>query len=791
MHRHLLCVVVVIFLPISTQAQTQPTIEFNRDIRPILSGKCFECHGPDGAHRKAKLRLDIDEGAKVIVAGKPAESELFARIAIADADKRMPPKKTGKTLTKTEIELIRRWIAEGAAFQSHWTFAPLKRPALPVAVEAANPIDRFILARLKTHNLAPSPEASKITLVRRLHFDLIGLPPTAKQVDDFLADKRDDAYERLVDRLLASPHYGERMAMHWLDLVRYADTVGYHGDQEHHISAYRDYIIKAFNDNMPFDRFTIEQLAGDLLPKPTVDQLIATGYNRVLQTTHEGGAQDKEYLAKYSADRVRNFSVVWMGATMGCAECHNHRYDPYTQKDFYRLAAFFADLDERGAYKGPDATPTKRPPELEVLSPIDRDELDQLRRNLDKLKREPAAKKEEIAHSEAMIKDIEKRKRMTMISVAVQPRFIRVLHRGDWMDTKGEIVEPGVPLFMKQVAVKEGRATRLDLAKWITSPDHPQTARVYVNRVWQRMFGSGLSKNLEDNGSQGDWPSHPELLDWLASEFTHRSHHAARDGVPHAEREVYDGPAWNVKHIIKLIVTCNAYRQSSLEPEALKKADPENRLLARQASFRLPAETLRDSTLLVSGLLTDRLGGRGAKPYQPDGYYAHLNFPKRTYVADKGAEQYRRGVYTHWQRTYLHPMLRAFDAPTREECTAQRPISNTPLAALARLNDPSLIETSRVFAARILRQGGTSDAERLAWAWREVLSRRPEPREVGELAQLLEYLHKEAKADPTAANKLLAVGQAVNPSEINATELAAWTGVARVMFNLHEALVRD
>ena len=745
-------------------------VEFNRDIRPILSDKCFQCHGPDATHRKAKLRLDTDEGAKVIVRGKPADSELYQRLITDDADQRMPPKKSGKTLTKTEIDLIRRWIEQGAAWQLHWSFAPPKRPDVPIIKDSKWPrnlIDHFLFAKLQSLKLQPSPEADKVTLIRRLYFDLLGLPPSPVQVDAFVKDTRPDAYERLVDALLASPHYGERLAMYWLDLVRYADTVGYHGDQEHPISPYRDYVLKAFNDNMPFDRFTIEQLAGDLLPKPTTDQLIATGYNRMLQTTHEGGAQDKEYLAIYSADRVRNVSGVWMGATIGCAQCHNHRYDPYTQKDFYRLAAFFADIEERGAYKGPDATPTKRPPEIVVLSPIERDEADALRKQIATLR--PDAIKEKV-ELDKRLAEIEKLKRPTMITNSVTPRNIRVLSRGDWMDTTGEIVEPGVPAFMKQIAIKD-RATRLDLAKWLTSPEHPQTARVFINRLWYLYFGSGLSKSLEDAGSQGDWPAHPELLDWLSVEFV--------------------ASGWDVKHVVRLMVTSAAYRQSSLEPDGLRKLDPENRLFARQSRFRLPAEMIRDQALAVSGLLANRIGGKSVKPYQPDGYYSFLNFPKRTYVADKGLDQYRRGLYTHWQRTYLHPMLKAFDAPTREECTAQRPLSNTPLAALALLNDPSILECARVFAVRIVREGGKDDAERIRWAWRQALSREPEEREVAALNRLLGASRKQYAGDAAAAAKLTSIGLTPRPADINMGELAAWTAVGRVLFNLDEAISRN
>ena len=767
---------------VSSALMAQSAVDFNRDIRPILSDKCFQCHGPDSTHRKAGLRLDTDAGRKAIVPGKPGESELFARIVSDESDKHMPPKKTGKTLTKVEIDLIRRWIEQGAKFDLHWSLATVKRPDIPPATISAgrqNAIDQFVLAKLQTAKAQPSPAADRVTLIRRLYFDLIGLPPSPAQVDAFINDKNRNAYDRLVDTLLSSSHFGERLAMYWLDLVRYADTVGYHGDQEQHISPYRDYVIQAFNTNMPFDRFTVEQLAGDLLPAPTPDQMIATGYNRVLQTTHEGGAQDKEYLAIYSADRVRNFGAVWMGATIGCAQCHNHRYDPYTQKDFYRVAAFFADIDERGAYKGPDASPTKRPPELEVLSPIDRAQADAVRARIAELER-GEKNIDEIISQRKLLTEIEKRKRLTMITKSVKPRVMRVLNRGDWMDTKGEIVEPGVPHFMKQVDAKT-RATRLDLARWLTAPDHSQTARVFVNRLWHLYFGHGLSRTLEDAGSQGEWPTHPELLDWLASEFV-QPHETAGLRKPHP---------WDVKHLVRLMVTSDTYRQTSLESATLRQTDPENRLYSRQSRFRLPAEMIRDQALAVSGLFVDRLGGPSVKPYQPDEYYAFLNFPKRSYVADKTHDQYRRGVYTHWQRTYLHPMLRAFDAPSREECTAQRPISNTPLAALVLLNDPSFLESSRLFAQRSLLETGFDDAKRLRWIWRQALSREPEDREIAALTNLLERSRTLFSKDPASATKLLAIGLTPRDTKLDAGELAAWTIVTRVVLNLDEAITRN
>ncbi len=833
------------------RSATVSRVEFNRDIRPILSDKCFSCHGPDANHRQAGLRLDTEEGAKAgrsgrraLVPGKPDQSTLIQRAVHPKEALRMPPAHTQKALTSSEITLLKRWIEQGGSYQKHWSYIPPRVPQVPTVKQAGwvrNPIDRFVLAKIEGAGLKPAPEADRVTLIRRLSFDLTGMPPTPSEVDTFLADGRPDAYERQVDRLLASPRYGERMAMYWLDLVRYADTVGYHGDQEHPISPYRDYVIQAFNDDMPFDRFTVEQLAGDLLPNPTVNQKIASGYNRLLQTTHEGGAQDKEYLAKYAADRVRNVSSVWMGATMGCAECHDHKYDPYSQKDFYSLVSFFADIQERGAYPGADITPTVRAPELEVLSPFDQVELERIRKRIEELKGPVAVvpagssaqgqladARQEIVKLEKRAAELAARKRRTMITVSVPPRTIRVLKRGDWMDETGEIVQPAVPHFLTPIAVKGRRATRLDLARWLTSPDHPQTSRVFVNRIWYLLFGAGLCRSLDDTGNQGEWPTHPELLDYIASRFAAPSAVATTQGsrgqgareirtlrtvegfdyrglsyalrntqygsVP-SPRPPAPGPTqglgWSTKSLVRLIVTSAAYRQSSVGEPALVARDPENRLFARQGRSRVPAEMIRDSALGISGLLVERLGGPSARPYQPDGYYALLNFPRRTYKHDTDDNQYRRGVYVHWQRQFLHPMLRAFDAPSREECTAQRPITNTPLSALTLLNDPTFVEAARVFATRIMKEGGPTEQERARWAWRMVLSRQPLDRETETLLRLYRENLQDYRADAAAAEALLKTGMAPQPPGVDRAELAAWTSVGRALLNLSEAITRN
>jgi mono/diheme cytochrome c family protein len=780
----------------SEDVRSPRALNYNRDVRPILSDKCFACHGPDATHREADLRLDDEASAKgdrggyaAIVASNPEESELIRRITSDDEAERMPPPESGKDLTAAEIETLRRWIAEGAPWSKHWAYEAPRRWPLPPVKDSEwplNEIDSFILARLEEEGLSPSPEADRVTLARRLHFDLTGLPPSPEDVAAFAADESPGAYERLADRLLASPALGERMAVYWLDVVRYADTVGYHGDQEHHASPYRDWVIDAFNSNMPFDQFTREQLAGDLLPDSGPDQKIASAYNRLLQTSHEGGVQAKEYLAIYGADRVRNLSLAWMGATMGCTQCHDHKFDPYTSKDFYALQAFFADVDEaQHLKKGADISPTVRPPEVKLLTRLERLKLEAAQRDAEQTREQIAASgaddqesvaalPEQLAALERRRDEIQNAARMVMISVPIEPRPIRILPRGNWLDDSGPLVQPAIPEFLGKLETGERRATRLDLANWLTNAEHGAgllTARVFVNRIWALYFGNGLSRSLEDFGGQGESPSHPELLDRLAVEFVESG--------------------WDVKHVVRLIVTSRTYWQSSLVSPELQQADPENRLLARQSPWSLPAEMVRDNALSLSGLLTHEIGGASVRPYQPEGYYQYLNFPKRDYKVDTDDRQWRRGVYVHWQRTYLHPMLKAFDAPSREECTAHRSQSNTPLASLVLLNDPTFIEAARVFASLILREGGQSTADRLEFAWRRALSRSPDEFERAAMIRYLDDETQRYQREPEAAQRLMKVGIAPPPASDAVTETAAWTSVARIILNLSETLTRN
>jgi len=764
-------------------------VEFNRDIRPILAENCFACHGPDKNAREADLRLDsektafkkLDDDTRTLVPGNAAKSVLYQRITSTDPDARMPPAESGKKLTKQQIELIGRWIKQGAKWQGHWAFIPPRRADPPRVKQTnwiRNKIDRFILAKLEGYGLQPSAAADRVTLIRRVSFDLTGLPPSVVAVDAFLDDHSEQAYEKVVDRLLASKHYGERMAVHWLDLVRYADSGGYHSDNEHHISPYRDYVIHAFNDNMPFDRFTREQLAGDLLPNPTTEQIIATGYNRLNKTTEEGGAQPGEYLEKYAADRVRTTAGTWMGATLGCAECHDHKYDPYTTKDFYSFAAFFADIKEIGKYGGGG----RRDPELLVPSREQAMQLAQLEKQiahktaaLSKLgeKHESEAienLKSQIQSLETQKNAIQKQFTRTLITVAVAPREMRILPRGNWLDRTGQIVTPAIPDFLQMKQVEARRLNRLDLANWFVSRNNPLTARVFVNRLWKMFFAAGLSKVLDDVGAQGEWPTHPELLDWLAIEFI--------------------DSGWDVKHTIKLLVTSNTYRQSSLTNKRLTEFDPMNRLYARQSRWRLDAEMIRDNALSVSGLLVRKIGGRSVKPYQPTGYWKHLNFPQRKWKNDTDENQYRRALYTHWQRTFLHPSLLAFDAPSREECTAERPVSNTPKAALTLLNDPTYVEAARVLAVRIIQSADNTNG-RIRWAWRQVLSRNPNKREIGVLTRLLRENLEHYNSQPEAAKAMLTNGIAASPKDIEPVQVAAWTAVARAILNLNETITRN
>jgi len=1006
------------------------TVSFNRDIRPIMSDTCFHCHGNDAGTREAGLRLDIREAALAeteggvvpIVPGDPDSSGIIQRIL--DAADPMPPASAHKPLSAEQKDLFRRWVAEGAVYEPHWAYAPLVRPALPPGSAGKHPIDAFVEARLAARGLEPAAEAPAAVLERRLALDLTGLPPEAA-----LQAGRRLAGEPLLEALLGSPHYGERMAVWWLDIARYADTVGFHGDQNQRIFPYRDYVIDSFNANKPFDQFTREQLAGDLLENPTTEQLVATGYNRLNMMTREGGAQPREYLAKYGAERVRSVAAAWFGSTFGCAECHDHKFDPITARDFYELQAFFADVKQWGVYNNYGYTPEPElrgfdnehpfPPEIQVESPwlttrlarLDARLAGELAAAAARLAADPAAaaardvwqarqaefleghptgwlplaaaqtavvkggdavegrtivafpggavsselplggdeslqlvadvaearglaavrlvidlaavepqkrsrasgsrltlalaiqpaegrprpvrlvageatvkrpvyrsghevpgltnewrlpfdlpgnaKPEAVwliepvevgpgerlvatiggegrlpvrlavsplgaveplevasaaalaavatpasarspeesnrlaelfllstgfdraAFDQARVRAAERQalfggRAWTLVTeAAAEPLPVRVLPRGEWQNETGPVVLPATPAFLpgRIESTESRRLTRLDLANWLVSEANPLTSRAVMNRLWAMFFGTALSAAVDDLGSQGELPSHPELLDWLACEF--------RDS------------GWDFKHMIRLIVTSRTYRQSSsLQPAALA-VDPANRLLAAQNPRRLEAEFVRDNALAIAGLLNlADIGGPSVKPYQPEGYYAALQFPDRTYLADTDERQWRRGVYTHWQRTFLHPMLANFDAPARDECAAARVVSNTPQQALTLLNAPIFVEAARALAARLLTDLETADdAERIRLACRLALHREPRAEEAASLASFVAGQREAFAAAPADAEKLLAVGLAAK-QPLDPVEHAAWTQLARVLLNTQEVITR-
>jgi len=753
-----------------------PTVDFNRDVRPILSDHCFKCHGPDEKERKAELRLDTREsavGQEVIVPGKSDQSELVRRITAQDPAQRMPPPSTGKRLTQSQIETLRRWIDQGAPYAKHWAFIPPKR-------QPGGSIDEFIRQRLEAAGLTPSPEANRETLIRRVTLDLTGLPPTPAEIDAFLRDSSPDAYEKVVDRLLSSPRFGERLALDWLDAARFADTHGYHIDSGRDMTRWRDWVINAFNRNLPFDQFTIEQLAGDLLPNATVDQKIASGFNRNHMINFEGGAIPEEYHTAYIVDRVNTTATVWLGLSLACAQCHDHKYDPFTQRDYYRLYAFFHNVPENGL----DGSRGNAAPLLRFPTPQQQQELDRLAEELrawqpiEKLPLLADWAKSQRSRLQQERDKLERQVPTTMVMQEMpQPRDTFVLIRGAY-DKKGEKVTAALPAVLLEKPISADRPlNRLDLARWIVSEDNPLTARVIVNRYWQMFFGTGLVKTSEDFGTQGEFPSHPELLDWLAVHF--------RDS------------GWNVKQLVKMMVMSATYRQDSrVGPEHLRK-DPENRLLARAPRLRLPAEFIRDQALAVSGLLNGEIGGKSVFPYQPPGLWEELmsradgaNWTAQTYTPSHGKDLYRRTMYTFWKRTCPPPTLATFDAPDREVCTVRRPRTNTPLQALILLNDPTYVEASRKLSERLLREADTTEA-RIRLAFRLCTSRLPSAQEASILQRLVEDRRARYQKDPTAAARLLAVGESPRDESLNVSELAAWTSLAGVLLNLDETITRN
>jgi hypothetical protein len=778
-----LLILLLTCLPASAQDKQSPPVDFDRDIRPILSNTCFNCHGPDESNRKAKLRLDTRQGAfadrggyAIIVPGQPDKSELYVRISAKNPVDRMPPVRFPHQLSKKQMDTVRLWIEQGADWREHWAFVPPQRPDLPKIKDTAwpkNDLDHFILTRLEKEGLSPSEPAAREKWLRRVTLDLTGLPPTLKEIDDFLADKSPGAFETVVDRLLASPRYGEHMAVEWLDAARYADTNGYQQDRTRTMWPWRDWVVQALNDNMPFDQFTIEQLAGDLLPNAKASQKIATGFNRNHMLNGEGGRLAEESRVEYVMDRVETTSTVWLGLTMGCCRCHNHKYDPVSQKEFYRFYAFFNSIDEVGGVdRGGNARPVLALPTAEQTARLKklREELAELQQRQKDAPEEKSrlSLKKSVEAKQKAIGDYEK----SFLEVMVMeerpaPRDTFLLNRGEWNNPdKSEKLTPAVPAALPPLP-KDLPASRLALARWLVDPAQPLTARVAVNRYWQHFFGTGLVKTVEDFGSQGEPPTHPELLDWLATEF------------------VCSG--WNVKHMHRLIVLSATYRQSSRTTPELLERDPNNVLLSRGPRVRLSSLVLRDQALFLSGLLVTKMGGPSVKPYQPDVWF-DLSLGKTKYVPDKGDDLYRRSIYTFWRRSVGPTMF--FDSPARQVCTVRVTRTNTPLHALTLMNDIGYIEAARVFAQTIMKHKATPE-ERLALAFRTATGRYATPKELTTLTRVLHKIQARYQADPAAANKLIRVGAAPPDTSLNPIELAAYSGVMNLILNLDEVLTKE
>jgi hypothetical protein len=994
--------VLAVLLTSTAARADKPPLNFNRDIRPILSENCFHCHGADAAQRQAELRLDVREAAiemGAIAPGQTNESALVERITSDDPELKMPPPDSTRQLTAEQIDKLTRWITDGAEYEPHWAFQPVRRPKSP-RVERGdwprNDVDRFVLARLEQDDLAPSGRAPLPTLLRRISLDLTGLPPTLAQLAAWQAAA--DPVAAAVDELLDSPHYGERMAVDWLDVARYADTHGFNNDTLRTMWRWRDWVVDAFNANVPYDRFITMQLAGDLLPDATLEDRIATGFNRNHVINSEGGIIDEEYRVEYVADRVRTTSLAWLGLTLECARCHDHKFDPLPQRDFYQMFAFFNNVEEIGeSGRYGNASPVMRAPtkEQQVRHRELLDAEDALRSQLDeRAAHAPGAAAADGSddrvppiEDQSLWKSLESRTTLrvaddvlqfpapepvdavakatrlidgwalvawirpdsggmgpllstmdfsappsagehgrglqvrlteegavevrvclrwpaystTVVSLATIPAerwsHVAVVVRGrradgvrifldgeevetrirfddqsgvfdvngpvaigrsseagdsqfagklqrlrliagtleedqfaallaaesphrapttpeylalqdDWRsarrerlafqrsfpllmvmqetpeprptfildrglyDKSGEQVPPDVPAALG-LPLPEGPRNRLTLARWFTNRRHPLTARVVVNRQWHSLFGTGLVKTVEDFGAQGEWPSHPELLDWLAAEFMESG--------------------WDVKHLVRLIIESSTYQQDSAATAEQWAVDPENRLLARGPRQRLTAEMIRDQALAVSGLLVPQLGGPPVYPYQPAGLYENMipqaDYPGTTYAESTGDDLYRRSVYTFWKRTVPHPTLSTFDSPDREFCTARRSITNTPLQAMVLMNDPTYLEAARKLAARMLAEGGDGDEQRLAWGFELLTARRPDAAELATLVRLLESQRREFAA--TAPAGLLQAGASKPNDAVPPAELAAYASVASMLLNLDEAITRN
>ena len=751
------------------QAISGAAIDFNREIRPILSDACFPCHGPDASARKAGLRLDLravavqpaESGEVAIRPNQAAQSELVRRIFSEDRDEVMPPRKSHRSISLRQKELLRDWINQGAPYAEHWSFLPPKPAALPAVKRPdwpRNPLDFFTLARMEAEGMSPAPEAAKSTLIRRVTLDLTGLPATISEVRDFLADSSDQAYERVVDRLMATRDYAERRAQDWLDLARYADTRGFSDDTARSIWPYRDWVIRALQRNQPFDQFTIEQLAGDLLPQPTTDQLIATGFHRNAPQAKGQTYPSEEYRLKSVVDRVNTTATVWLGLTMGCAECHDHKFDPISQADFYGTFAIFNQVEHSGegfaqggphlSIPSPEQAKQKAEAQAKLAALQASKALLQTQPGKDALAQsaEAISLEKEIA---ALIKQINQVEKAGIHFPVMRERSIArdtFIHlRGNFL-TRGAKVAPGIPGFLR-AGDAEAPRNRLEYARWLVSGKNPLVARVVVNRFWQSYFGFGLVRTPGDFGLQGEWPTHPELLDWIASEFV-------RSG-------------WDMKAVHRLIVTSATYRQSAVRRPEDALRDVQNRWLSSMPRVRLPAEQIRDQALAVSGLLKQTSNPKSFFPPQPSNYWEDRDLPGK-WTISTGDELHRKSLFIYWRRMALHPTMELLDAPSRASCTPRRNSANIPTQALVTLNDPIFVEAAKAFAQRVLDAGLADDRARMDWAFQTCLSRHPEP---AERDQFLAFLERQAKPSPTDLPAL-------------------WASVATILLNLDETLTR-
>ena len=734
------------------------TVSYNFHIRPILSDKCFICHGPDENKREMGLRLDTEMGffaelkdyddRYIITKGKPELSELYVRISSEDSSELMPPPESGHSLSQREVKLIKKWIEQGAEYQQHWAFIPPKKVSVPEINEwGVNEIDGFILAKLNELDLSPNGIADKERLLKRASFDLIGLPPSIELQERFLNDDSPDAYEKVLDELLANKHYGEKMSVHWLDVARYADSHGYQDDGLRTMWPWRDWVIHAFNENYPYDQFLTWQLAGDLIPEKSKESVLATGFNRNHKITQEGGVIDEEYRVEYVTDRTNTFGKAFLGMTFECAKCHDHKYDPISQREYFQTFAFFDQVPEKGLVGTIDAS-FADPPNMAITD-------EDLKGILSFINKKPVDTVEVMVMAD---------------SVGIRDSYILI--RGNY-DAKGEVVNQSTPKSILPFDTIKFEKNRLGLAAWLLDKQHPLTSRVFVNRIWQEIFGTGIVKSSGDYGMQGDLPTHPELLDWLARDFMENG--------------------WDIKRLMKQIMMSATYTQSSVVDRKKYARDPENKYLSRMSRRRFSAETVRDHVLANSGLLNSEIGGPSVKPYQPAGLWDAATSGRgllRAYVQDHGEDLYRRGMYTFIKRTVPPPTMLMFDASSRDQCQVKRQSTNTPLQALIMLNDPTILEAARVLAERLLEEDTDIEAK-ISKGYRLILCRNATSEEI---SFLVEY-HKEQfdgfRNAPERAGQFVDVGEYPMDESKDKVILAALMQILHTMYNMEEAITKS